>query len=289
MPESIAEIPSLPKRSADSHKGDFGRALLIGGSRGMSGAISLCGRAAIRSGAGLVKLAVPDRTLETVASFDPCYMTVPLPDDSQGRIEDSAFGIVNELASQATCAAIGPGLGRSAGLQTLVARLYSSIPVPLVVDADALNALSETETVLAEAAGPRIVTPHFGEFRRLIGGDDISREEAVERAEALAVDHRVVIVLKGNQTVVTDGSRSYINTTGNPGMATGGTGDVLTGVIAALVCQQLDPFEAAVLGVYVHGKAGDLAVNDIGQASLNAQDIVEHLMAAFKAIETDSK
>ena len=288
MPENITQIPNLPQRPADSHKGNFGRALLIGGSRGMSGAIALAGRAALRSGAGLVKLAVPDRTLETVASFDPCFMTVPLPDDSQGRIEDSAFGLLSELASESTCVAIGPGLGRSADLQALVSRLYSSLSVPLVVDADGLNALAETETVLAEAAGPRIVTPHVGEFRRILGGTNLTRDQAVHKAEKLAAEHSVVIVLKGNHSLVTDGERSYINTTGNPGMATGGTGDVLTGVIAALVCQHLAPFDAAVLGVYLHGKAGDLAAQQYGEVSLNAIDLVQHLTGAFMQMEADA-
>jgi ADP-dependent NAD(P)H-hydrate dehydratase len=282
MAKLLNQLPQLRPRSADSHKGDFGRALLIGGSRGMSGAIALAGKATLRGGAGLVKLAVPDRIVETVASFDPCYMAIALPDGDQGRIEPPALEVIRDEAAAADCVAIGPGLGRSEALTELVTELYRSHQGPLVLDADALNALASSSTGLAGAAGPRILTPHPGEFSRLIGGEKLSREAAIERAEQLAIEHGVVLVLKGNQTLVTDGRQSYRNATGNPGMATGGTGDCLTGIITALVCQQLSPFDAAVLGVHVHGRAGDLAAQQVGQVALIASDLLDYLAEALR-------
>ena len=284
MAERITELPQLPPRQADSHKGDFGRALLVGGSRGMSGAIALAGMAALRGGAGLVKLAVPDRILDTVAAMEPSYMTVPLADDRQGRIDASAAEAIGQLAQTADCLAVGPGLGRSEGLTQLISQLYRSLTLPLVLDADALNALAAADAIGSPPAGPRVLTPHPGEFGRLAGGAKLGRAEAVERAQQLAAEHGVVIVLKGNETLVTDGRRSYFNRTGNPGMATGGTGDCLTGLITALVCQRLPPLEAAILGVHVHGLAGDLAAAALGMHGMIASDLAAHLPAALREV-----
>ena len=255
-------LPRLPRRAPESHKGDYGRALLIGGSRGMSGAIALAGMATLRSGAGLVTLATAGECLETVAGFEPSYMTVGLPGDRDGRIGLAAKDRISELAEGTTCLACGPGLGQSSDLAKLVSWLNATFPQPLVLDADAINALAAQPEGLADAGGPRILTPHPGEFRRLIqqdtGGDDLA-----ERAVSLATEHNIVVVLKGHKTLVTDGQQQERNTTGNPGMATGGSGDVLTGVITALVCQGLEPFDAALLGVHVHGLAGDLAAKEL--------------------------
>lgn len=282
---SALPLPSLPPRRPDAHKGDFGRALLVGGSRGMAGAIALSGISALRSGAGLVTLAVPDRCLETVAGFDPCYMTIPLPCDSRGRLDEPAAERVAELAAAATCVACGPGLGRSAPLTRLVRWMYAYLPQPMVVDADGLNALAADPKRLSEPGGPRIVTPHPGEFRRLIGGELLPREDLPRRARELAGEHGIVVVLKGHRTQVSDGDRCTHNDTGNPGMATGGTGDVLTGVITALVCQGLGMFEAAQLGVHVHGLAGDLAAQRCGQVSLTATEVIQLLPAAFQCVQ----
>jgi ADP-dependent NAD(P)H-hydrate dehydratase len=275
-------LPVLPPRRPDSHKGDFGRALLIGGSRGMTGAISLSGMAALRSGAGLVKLAVPDVCLDTVAGFEPSYMTVPLESDTAGRIARSTYQRIMEFAAEATVVALGPGLGRSDELTELVARLYREIKLPMVVDADGLNALAQHRETLTHAGGPRILTPHPGEFDRLVGGQRLSADDRKTEAVALARLSGAVLVLKGHNTLITDGTRQAINTTGNPGMATGGTGDVLTGVITALVCQGLAPFEAAQLGVHLHGLAGDFAAADLGEVSLIARDLINYLPRAFK-------
>lgn len=278
-------FPRLPERASDAHKGDFGFALIVGGSRGMSGAVALAGMAALRGGAGLVRLAVPDRCVETVAAFEPSYMTLPLPADPDGRIAPEAFDRIVEWTDWATVVALGPGLGRSQGLDELVGRLYRELPKPMVVDADALNALATQPEVLVEPGGPRVLTPHPGEFARLIE-KRLSGEEAERAAVELAASYGVVVVLKGHRTLTTDGKRWAKNTTGNPGMATGGTGDVLTGLITALACQGLEPFEAAQLGVHLHGLSGDCAAAELGEVSLIASDLVEFLPDAFEELRT---
>lgn len=276
-------LPALPPRRADSHKGDFGRCLLVGGSRGMSGAIALAGQAALRSGAGLVKLAVPDACLNVVAALEPSYMTVALPGDEEGRLTGAALPPLRTLAEAATSVACGPGLGRSPALDDLVAVLYDTLPRPAVFDADALNALAVRGIPMTAVAAPRILTPHPGEFRRLIGDAAAQLSPATLRGQAIAWAgaHHVVLVLKGQRTLITDGQRVTYNPSGNPGMATGGSGDVLTGVVAALVGQGLAPFEAAQLGVYVHGLAGDLAAAQLGEISLIASDLPRFLPPAF--------
>ena len=274
-------LPRLPDRAAEAHKGHFGSALLVGGSRGMTGAVALAGMAALRGGAGLVRLAVPGGCLDTVAAFEPSYMTLPLPADSAGRISPEAFDTIGEWTDWATAVALGPGLGRSPGLDELIGRLYRELPKPMVVDADALGALATRPEVLGQAAGPRILTPHPGEFARLIG-NRLAGEEARTAAVELAARCGIVLVLKGHRTLTTDGTRRAKNASGNPGMATGGTGDVLTGLITAMVCQGLDPFEAAQLGVHLHGLSGDCAATELGEVSLIASDLVEFLPDAFE-------
>jgi ADP-dependent NAD(P)H-hydrate dehydratase len=280
-PPSTGDLPQLPPRPAASHKGDFGRALFIGGSRGMSGAIALAGMASLRSGAGLVTLAVPDVCLETVAGFDPNYMTVALPCDPHGRLISSATSPLQPFIAQATCIGLGPGIGRSRDLSEFVRELYTTLPQPVVVDADGLNALATHADGLAGRNGPRIITPHPGEFRRLLKRDRLTDRDSVKCAEQIAKRHDLVVVLKGHRTLVTDGTTTTRNATGNPGMATGGSGDVLTGIITALLCQGLAPLAAARLGVHVHGLAGDLAAEELGQVSLIAHDLIRYLPKAF--------
>ncbi len=282
----VLPLPALPPRRNDSHKGDFGRALLIGGSRGMSGAIALAGMAALRGGAGLVTLAVPKACLDTVAAFEPSYMTTPLVCDESGCLRSEAVEDLLRLASVADGIACGPGLSRSPQLTGLVARLYEAVPRSLVLDADGLNALAALGMPESVPTAPRILTPHPGEFARLVGNPEtrVPREELCDQAIGIAARYDWVLVLKGHRTLVTDGRRVTYNTSGNPGMATGGSGDVLTGVITALVCQGLPAFEAAQLGVYVHGLAGDLAADDLGQVSLIARDLVAYLPRAFRRL-----
>lgn len=278
-------LPQLPPRRLDSHKGDYGRALLIGGSRGMAGAISLAGMATLRSGAGLVTIATADACQPVVAGFEPSYMTIGLASDGEGRLAKSAHRPLVEAAAKSTAIGCGPGLGRSHELVKLVERLYFELQQPTVFDADGLNALAQQPDILTRAGGPRILTPHIGEFGRLVAKEGpMSDAERRERAIDLAIRCNVVVVLKGHQTFITDGRRTEVNTTGNPGMATGGTGDVLTGVLVALLGQGLDPFQAAHLGTYVHGLAGDLAAAELGQVSMVARDLLDFLPAAFKSL-----
>jgi NAD(P)H-hydrate epimerase len=276
-------LPSIPPRPSDAHKGTFGTALLIGGSRGMTGAVALAGMAALRGGAGLVRLAVADRCLETVAAHEPSYMTVPLPDDVDGRISGAAHTRIVELARASTVVALGPGLGRSPDLDHLVGLLYQGLSLPMVCDADALNALSTNPETLSHHAAPRVLTPHPGEFARLVGHKYPGEEREVAALE-LASRCNIVVVLKGHRTFVTDGRRHWHNCTGNPGMATGGSGDSLTGLITALACQSMELYDAARLGVYVHGLAGDLAAKDMGEMGMIAHDIVEYLPMALKML-----
>jgi ADP-dependent NAD(P)H-hydrate dehydratase len=283
----MASLPHLPPRRPDSHKGDYGRALLIGGSRGMAGAISLAGMACLRSGAGLVRIAAPDNAVNTIAEFEPSYMVTPLPCDERSGdlIAADVQSELKKLLNWATCFAIGPGLGQSADKTALVHWLYKTAKQPVVVDADGLNALAEKTDELAGKAGPRILTPHPGEFARLSDTGADSRDMQIAAARKLAFEKQVIVLLKGNRTFITNGSDEAINQTGNPGMATGGCGDVLTGIITALVCQGLTPFDAAVLGAHVHGLAGDLAAEDLGQVSLIARDLLQFLPQAFCQVQ----
>lgn len=279
------ELPKLPPRPAEAHKGVFGTVLIIGGSVGMSGAAGLAGIAALRAGAGLVRVAIPEPVLPIVAGYEPSYTTIPLPADSSGKISYRALHRIYDQIEQADWIAIGPGLGRSWGLSRLVSRIYSEVAKPLVIDADGLNALARGDGNLPSARGPRILTPHPGELRRLIGPAVDPRrpiEERCQIAQQWAGQVGIILVYKGHHTMVTDGSRRYFNPTGNPGMATGGSGDVLTGVITALGAQGLDPFSAAQLSVYLHGLAGDLAAHELGEEGMIASDIARYLPYAFR-------
>jgi ADP-dependent NAD(P)H-hydrate dehydratase len=282
--ELVGRVPSLPPRPRDSHKGRYGTVLVVAGSRGMAGAAALCGAAALRSGAGLVRVATAAEVQPVVASFEPCYMAYPLPSDDDGLIDlDRARPMLERLIAPASIVAVGPGLGQSDGIRRLVRFLISETDRPLVIDADGLNALASQPELLGGLERPVILTPHPGEFARL-SGEDVSavQSDRVQHAAALAaVAEPLIVVLKGAGTVVTDGRRYYVNTTGNPGMATGGSGDVLTGAIAALLAQQVSAFEAAQLGVFIHGLAGDIARDHHGEVGMIAGDIVDALPDAF--------
>jgi NAD(P)H-hydrate epimerase len=283
--EIVNALPTLARRAVNAHKGDFGRILVVAGSRGMSGAAVLCGSAALRSGAGLVKVAVPAEVLQVVAAGNACYTTAPLPHDADGRLAESSLPLLLKLADAHDVLAVGPGLDRSDELSTLVADVVTRVAKPIVLDADGLNALIGQTDKLRSAAGPRILTPHPGEFARLLQKSmDVLKADRRNLAVEFARDHRCILVLKGHLTLVTDGRRVYENATGNPGMATGGTGDVLTGVIAALIGQGLSPFEAAQLGAHVHGLAGDRARDAVGEVSLIASDLLIYLPQALKQL-----
>jgi ADP-dependent NAD(P)H-hydrate dehydratase len=285
---ATASLPQFGDRAAESHKGDFGRALLIGGSVGMAGAISLSSLAALRMGSGLVKVAVPSEILPTVAQFSPCYMTISCIEEN-GEFHGAALETLQRESRWADVIAIGPGMQRGAAQNWIVPQMYAETEQPMVVDADALNTLAQTKTDLSKHAGQRILTPHPGEFQRLIDSKITDRKELETRAKELAKAAGVVIVLKGNRTLVTDGQRHYHNQTGNPGMATAGSGDVLTGVITSLVGQGFASFDAATLGVHLHGLAGDMAAESRGQSSLIASDLIEFLGAASKSHSASSR
>jgi NAD(P)H-hydrate epimerase len=282
--ELIETIPLLPPRSRDSHKGRFGNVLVVGGSRGMAGAAALCGASALRSGAGLVRVACPAEVQPTVASFEPSYMTYPLPCDEHGLIQLApALPVLERLIAPADVIAVGPGLGQSEDIRRLVRFLIAGTNKPLVIDADGLNALVGQTDLLCGLSRPVVLTPHPGEFARLTGSTiaEVQADRTQRAATFATLSVPLVVVLKGAGTVVSDGIRYSINTTGNPGMATGGAGDVLTGVIAALVGQRLAGFEAAQLGVFIHGLAGDVARDQNGEIGLIAGDIVDALPDAF--------
>ena len=283
----ITMLPPLPPRPEQGNKGTFGKVLIVAGSRGMSGAACLSGLGALRGGAGLVTVAVPSGILPIVAGMEPSYLTVPLAEDSSGRIGAAASREILELASSNTVVACGPGWGRSADLQNLALTLYTQLPQPLVIDADGLNALSRLSGGLptTDIPGPRVLTPHPGEFARLIGSDAATVQQDRETlAVEFAAKHNVILLLKGHETVITDGARVAINTTGNSGMGTGGTGDVLTGLISALLGQGFAPFEAAQLGAHLHGLAGDLAASELTRPGLIASDLPRFIPAAWKQI-----
>lgn len=282
-------VPRLPRRAFDAHKGSFGRVLIVAGSRGMSGAAVLCGRAALRAGAGLVQVASPANVQPIVAAGHPCYTTFAIHQHADGTLSDTAAGEVIEWARAANALAIGPGLGQSPDVASFVRQVVRELPhTPMVIDADGLNALAPFADDFKTRACPLILTPHPGEFCRL---SRRSMPEVHDHREELAVEFAarfgVVLVLKGAGTIVTDGRKLYRNSTGNPGMATGGSGDVLTGTIAALLGQALSPFDAAVLGAWVHGRAGDLAAAEMGQVGLTAADLPDYVAQAFRELESD--
>jgi NAD(P)H-hydrate epimerase len=261
----------------------YGKLLVVAGSRGMSGAAVLCGSAALRSGAGLLQVAVPEGILPLVAAGNPCYMTAPLPQDENGQLTAEAEAPLLALTQSCDVVALGPGLGRGPGITALVTAALAKVQRPLVLDADGLNAVGNATDRLKGRTAPLILTPHPGEFARLLGTDAHAVQgRRQELAVRFAAEHGVVLVLKGYGTIVTDGRRVFLNTTGNPGMATGGTGDVLTGMIAALLGQHLEPFAAAQLGVHLHGLAGDLARNEVGEVALIASDLIQYLPRAFR-------
>ncbi len=269
----------LEPRGPDAHKGEFGRVLIVAGSMGKSGAAHLAAMAALRSGAGLVTVATPRSVQPILASMAPEYMTIGLPEDAEGQVTEEAIERV--LAVQADVLAMGPGLGTGPRVRDFVHGVVERAGVPLVLDADALNAFAGEH--MARLAGRDghdvIITPHPGEMARLLAtSTEVVQADRIAAARGFAEAHQLHVVLKGHRTLVAAPEGSIaINMTGNPGMATGGTGDVLTGVIAGWFAQLLDAEGAARLGVYLHGHAGDLAMADIGEVALTASDLLTYL------------
>lgn len=267
----------LPPRPEISHKGDYGKLLILGGSIGYTGAPSLCSRAAVRSGAGLVHLGVPESIYNITAVKNDEAMPFPLP-EKDGKLSAAAATEL-EARGAVDVVAIGPGMGRSEGTVELTLRLAEEIDAPMVIDADGLYALSRDMSAIKRAGAARILTPHDMEFRRM--GGDLSGGR-LSGASCFAMEHGCILILKGHRSIAAfPNGETYISTRGNPGMAKGGTGDVLTGVLAAMLCQ-LPTKQAVLTGLYLHGLAGDLCREEKGEYGMTASDIVEMLPRAEK-------
>ena len=285
----------VPARPADSHKGDYGHVLVIAGSRGRTGAALMTAKACMRSGAGLVTMGVPETLAGVFQSRVTEEMILPLPDNGDGSLSfDAAGEILRFVSEKADVLAIGPGIGISADNTRIMRELITNSAAPAVIDADGINSIKGDAGILRKAKSPVILTPHVGEMARLLkedGGDESAERTTIERervALSLSFSEKngVYLVLKGAPTLVAEpGGRLFINTTGNPGMATAGSGDVLTGMIAAFLGQQSNPLDACVLGAYLHGLAGDLAASAKGMHSMIATDIIEQLPGAFAALK----
>jgi len=274
----------LPRRRAESHKGDYGRLLILGGCVGYTGAPTLCARAAVRAGAGLVYLGVPAPIYEVTAVKNDEAMPFPLPAGEDGRFLPEAAEAVKARMEACDVCAVGPGMGRGAGPEALVRLALETFPGPLVLDADGLNALAGMPDALKARRALTVLTPHAGEFARLGGaltGDTAA--DALRFSEA----YGCVTLLKGHRSAAAwpDGT-VYVSTHGNPGMAKGGSGDVLTGVLAALL-GQLPAREAVAAGLHLHSLAGDLCRDRLGEYAMTATDLIETLPAAAKLMLED--
>ncbi|MEN6337631.1 MAG: NAD(P)H-hydrate dehydratase [Phycisphaerales bacterium] len=284
--ETVTTVPQLTPRPVEGHKGTFGRVLVIAGSVGMTGAAALAGRAALRAGSGLVRVATSRSALPIVAAIEPCFTTLPLAEDEEGRVSAKALNTILDAAQDNDVVAIGPGMGQSADLRSVMETLVQQDGLKLLIDGDGLNNLSRLGDWPKKCKAEVVLTPHPGEMKRVWSG--LFREEVPkdrqETAARVAQATGAVVALKGAGTVVTDGHKIYVNTTGNPGMATAGSGDVLTGITTSLWGQGLSRLDATILGVYVHGLAGDIASNRLGQISLIATDIIDALPEAFRTL-----
>ncbi len=276
----------LPPRQPEGHKGTFGTVLLICGSRGFSGAAVLSANAAVRAGAGLVRIAYPRSLTNVIESNAIEPVKHPLPETDAGTLSDNALEPLLELAESADSIAIGPGISTHPKTQNLLLKLLPSLKKPTIIDADGLNNLAGCLDTLAQVKAPLILTPHPGELSRLIGKSPGEiNSDRLGIAKNFAHTHHCILVLKGASTVVAspDG-KSWINSTGNSGLASGGTGDVLTGLIAGFIAQGVTPLDAAIIGVYLHGYTADLAVLELTEYALTAQDLLNYLPKAIRKI-----
>jgi NAD(P)H-hydrate epimerase len=279
----VRGLAGIPERPHAAHKGDFGRVLIVAGSPGMTGAAALAGESALRAGAGMALVACPEGCNPILEVKLTSCMTRPLPQTKAGTISKRAIKEILALQETWPVLAIGCGISTHRECRDLVLGVLPKWKGPLVVDADGLTHVATRTEVLEECHEDIVLTPHPGEFARLSGKSIRSIQgRRSEAAAEFAAAHKVVTVLKGSGTVVTDGERVYVNGTGNPGMATAGSGDVLTGIIGGLLGQGVAPFEASALGVHLHGLAGDIAARDVGEVSLVAEDLVTYLPRAVQ-------
>ncbi|MBI5203676.1 MAG: NAD(P)H-hydrate dehydratase [Nitrospirae bacterium] len=294
----------IPGRRRYSHKGDYGHVLVIAGSRGKTGAAFMCAKACLRAGAGLVTIGVPETLMDVFQSSVTEEMTLPLPDRGDGTLSSKASDkILAFIADKADVLAIGPGISLTDDTQKLITVLVLNSSAPMVMDADAINALEGHKHVLRRAKAPVILTPHIGEMARLLQGVKGQRvrgvegsreklryqieEDRINTAMKFAKETGTYLVLKGAPTVLAEPEgNAFINPTGNPGMASAGTGDVLTGMIAAFLGQGLNPLEASILGVYMHGLSGDITAGKKGEHSLIASDMINMISEAFISLKS---
>ncbi|RJQ43830.1 MAG: NAD(P)H-hydrate dehydratase [Nitrospiraceae bacterium] len=310
VPEQEDIMSLLPKRPKYSHKGTYGHVLLIAGSKGKTGAALMAAKACLRTGAGLVTIGIPETMVNAFQSRVTEEMILPLPEKGDGTLSYAASGVILKfIKKRAKVLAIGPGLSVNEEISKLVSLLISEAGIPIVIDADGLNAVAGRINILGKARSPVILTPHVGEMARLISQKSEVRsrksEEKIDMLHSKLLDTierdrintalsftkrtKTHLVLKGVPTIIaTADGNSFINPTGNPGMATAGTGDVLTGVISALLAQRLSAQDASVAGVYLHGLTGDIAVRKKGEHSLVASDIIQALPEVFKMIRRTS-
>lgn len=296
----------IPLRPKYSHKGDYGHVLIVAGSRGKTGAALMAAKACLRSGSGLVTLAVPESLMNIFQGRVTEEMTLPLPDDGSGVLSSKAIDVILNFAAQKIdVIAIGPGIGVSNDTEKIMNELIQKSTIPMVIDADAINSIAPPHPplgkggqrggiskgaigLLRKAKSPIVITPHPGEMARLLSQESEKEikikieKDRIDTAMSFSKETGTYLVLKGVPTIVTEPEgRAFINTTGNPGMATAGSGDVLTGMIASLLGQSLNPVNASLLGVYIHGFAGDMAAKGKGEHSLIATDIIDSLPDAF--------
>jgi ADP-dependent NAD(P)H-hydrate dehydratase / NAD(P)H-hydrate epimerase len=281
----IKPVKKIHIRKEDSHKGDFGKVLVVAGSTGMTGAAYLTSYGAIRSGGGLVTCCIPE-SLNTIMEIKLTeVMTLPVNETKMpGYMGLRAKKTILDFAAGCDAVAIGPGLGGKEETRKLIRELIRKIECPIVIDADGINALAGNTAILKKRKGRTIITPHPGEMARLINKEtSYVQLQRVETAKTVARENGIVVCLKGHKTVVTTPEgQIFVNDTGNSGMATGGTGDVLTGMIASFLGQGIDDFSAATSAVYLHGLAGDIAADKLTQFSMTAGDIIDYLPLAFK-------
>ena len=268
----------LPDRDVNAHKGDFGRILLLCGSRGYTGAAALAAMGALRCGAGLVYLGVPESiyAIEAVKLTEP--VVFPLP-EKDGMLSELATEKITQMLPNMDAVLIGPGLGQSKGTLSVLKTVLELFCGTVVVDADGINLLAGHIDLLRGRTAPTILTPHEGEFARITGQ---ACNDRIADAKAFAAYNQVILLLKGHRTVITDGTACYINHTGHPGMAVGGSGDVLAGMITALLGQGVSPLWAAACGAWLHGAAGDICEKEIGQYGMLPSDMLKVLPRLLK-------
>lgn len=268
----------LPDRKAQSHKGDYGKILLLCGSRGYTGAAALSAMGALRCGAGLVFLGVPESIYAIEAAKLDEAIVFPLPEENGMLSADAVIPVQKKLRDM-DAVLIGPGLGQSVGTMAVLNAVLQGFEGPVVVDADAINLLASDADVLRQRKGVTILTPHEGEFRRLGIGVDADR---IAGAQMLAKEFGCIVLRKGHDSVITDGEKVYINPTGNPGMAVGGSGDVLAGMLAGLLGQKIAPLEATACAAWLHGAAGDRCAEKLGQYAMLPSDVLNELPYLLK-------